>query len=89
MLCHLCGQHGWAASGEDTGNGVKPLCTWWLRDCIPEPFPLQMEGKSTFAGLQEPVLFPHLALVPGTTQPLSVDALPSLERGDVARWHWE
>lgn len=41
-----------------------------------------MEGKTTFAGLQEPVLFPHLTLMPGTTQSLSVDALPSLgERG--------
>lgn len=54
VLCHLCGQHGWAASREDTGNGVKPLCTWWLRVCIPEPFHLQMEGKSTLLGYRNP-----------------------------------
>lgn len=48
-----------------------------------------MEGKAAFSGLQEPVLFPDLTLVPGTTQSLSVDALPSLERGDMAWWHWE
>lgn len=89
VLCHLCGQHGWAASTGDTGNGVKLLCSWWPRVCIPEPFSLQMEGKAAFAGLQEPILCPHLTLVPGTTQSLSVDALPSLGRGDVAWWHWE
>lgn len=89
VLCHLCGQQGWAASREDTGNGVTALCSWWPRVCISEPFPLQMEGKATFAGLQEPVLFPHLTSVPGTTRFLSVDALPGLERGDVAQWHWE
>lgn len=54
----------------------------WPRLGIPEPFPLHMEGKATFAGLQEPVLLAQLTLVPGTRHSLSVDALPGLgERG--------
>lgn len=45
-------------------------------------------AKAGFAGLQEPVLFPHLASVPGITQPLNTDASPGLEgRGDTSRWH--
>lgn len=80
-----CGR---AASGEDTGTSVvswdfaPSLCSWWPtgvpRGCIPQPFPLHMQDKAYFAGLQEPVLFPHLALVPGITQLLNTDASPRL-----------